>query len=132
VPATERKLKKDVALSGATLVRLKVWPKYVRPYVRPPVELVVATATPATFLKAHFRELYFAICGGPFPSGAGCEFTRDHTTFLYVEVVNPHGTKILESAVPPPPYPPTEYIQPRFRNCMGTNYSGSTSPCPTR
>jgi hypothetical protein len=53
VSATERKVREDVALSGAKIVRLKVWPKYLRGYARLAVELVVMTATPATFFADH-------------------------------------------------------------------------------
>ena len=118
VPGTERKVREDVALSGATLVRLKVWPKYFGLYLRPPVELVVATATPVTFLQDHYIKLYTAINGGRW------------ATLVFFKVVNHHGARIIESAIGPHGTV-TQYIQPRLRNCVGSEYTGETLPCPT-
>lgn len=72
-----RRVEAAVAASGASVVRLKLWNGDFR---TPPVELVVAAAHPALYLRHRLDAVLT---------------TFDHG-YLYVQVVNRHGAKILE------------------------------------
>lgn len=107
--ALRRKVLTAVATSGATLIRLTI---------RPAPDLVVATATPAAYLKHRLGTVLRVVRSG-----------RDAS---FVEVVNRKGTKIFEFS-----YVPGEgslYVRPDLDRCSPVMHSelqgNSPPPCP--
>ena len=118
-PGIRREIERHVALSGATLVRLRIWRT---PTISPSVELVVATAAaPAVFLKNDLQALNGGI----------------HARYRFVEIVDRHGRKysqeftwrivkggLIDGG--------RDYMKPRLRGCIPFVGWGSDPfpPCP--
>ena len=107
--ALRRKVLTAVAASGATLIRLTI---------RPAPDLVVATATPAAYLKHRLGNVLQVVRSG-----------RDAS---FVEVVNRKGAKIFEFS-----YVPGEgslYVRPNLDQCSPVMHSelqgNPPPPCP--
>ena len=93
--SVRRRVRSAVAAGGAELVRLKVW----RTHSPPPVEMVVATAKPAPYLRHRLANAAGA-------AGHG---------YLFLEVVDSWGSRILEHTTRATEG--TLYVKPRLLGC---------------
>lgn len=107
------RIEKAVAASGADLVRLEVWGANTR-YT--PVELVVATAHPAFYLRHRLGAVL-----APFDHG-----------YLYVQVANARGAKILEWALRT--RTGSFYVKPALDRCSPITHGEFIKPpaCPAK
>lgn len=116
VPVLSRELRSHVAASGATVVRLKLWPTTAPPSV----ELVVATATPpAVYLKHGLWRLLGTV----------------HGEFRFVEVVDRRGSIVFQNMyrVQGNHTEGLVGVAPRLRGCSPVqDWGESPPPCPVK
>jgi hypothetical protein len=113
LPALRRAIESHAALSGATVIRIKLW----RASERPPLDLVVATATPAAvYLRHHLKELLQGI----------------RSSYMVLDVVDQHAARILEVSyrARTNKLMGSLYVRPGLAGCSPIQSWGSTPPCP--